>query len=110
MHTKTALVEELKKIDRVVESRAARARYLKWLVLDATTGQNALAQGEIFRQAVRPDGVVLTKFDSGARGGVAFSLAASLALPVIFVCDGEAYDAIHPFDPALYARSFAGLA
>jgi fused signal recognition particle receptor len=110
MHTKTALVEELKKIDRVVESRAARARYLKWLVLDATTGQNALAQAETFRQAVRPDGAVLTKFDSGARGGVAFSLAAALSLPVVFVCDGEGYDAIHPFDPALYARGFTGLA
>jgi fused signal recognition particle receptor len=109
MHTKSALVAELKKIDRVVESRAKGSRYIKYLVLDATTGRNALAQAEIFHQAVSLDGVILTKFDSSARGGVAFSLAEDLALPVIFICTGEKYGDIKPFDPKAYAEEFSGL-
>jgi fused signal recognition particle receptor len=109
MHTKTALVEELKKIDRVVESRASEARYVKWLVLDATTGRNALAQAEIFHGAVTLDGIILTKYDSGARGGVVYSLAAELHLPVIFVGDGEKYGDLRFFDPREYTRNFVGL-
>jgi fused signal recognition particle receptor len=109
MHTKAALVEELKKIDRVVESKASGGLYLKWLVLDATTGRNALAQAEVFHQAVTLDGVILTKFDSTARGGVVFSLAESLKLPVRYVCNGESYRDIKPFDPSAYAREFVGL-
>jgi fused signal recognition particle receptor len=109
MHTKSALLEELKKIDRVVESKAGKGgRYLKWLVLDATTGRNALAQAEIFHEAVKLDGVILTKFDSTARGGVVFSLARSLSLPVIYLCDGEKYEDIRPFDPSLFVREFVG--
>jgi fused signal recognition particle receptor len=109
MHTKSALVEELKKIDRVVESKAPDARYIKLLVLDATTGRNALAQAETFHEAVALDGVILTKYDSSARGGVAFSLSASLKLPVVFVCFGEKYGDIKPFDPAEYTKEFIGL-
>jgi fused signal recognition particle receptor len=108
MHTKTTLVEELKKIDRVVESKAAGGPYLKWLVLDATTGRNALVQAETFHGALALDAVILTKFDSGARGGVAFSLTRSLGLPVVFVCNGEKYGDIRDFDPRQYAREFAG--
>jgi fused signal recognition particle receptor len=109
MHTKTALMEELKKIDRVVESKAPQARYLRWLVLDSTTGRNALAQAETFHQAVALDGVILTKFDSSARGGVVFSLAAELQLPVIFICNGERYGDIKPFDPKEYTKEFIGI-
>jgi fused signal recognition particle receptor len=109
MHTRAALVEELKKIDRVVESRAAGGRYVKYLVLDATTGRNALAQAEIFHQAVSLDGCILTKFDSSARGGVVFSLAEDLRLPVLYLCTGEKYGDISPFDPHRYAEEFAGL-
>ncbi|MDR0708949.1 MAG: signal recognition particle-docking protein FtsY [Spirochaetaceae bacterium] len=112
MHTKSALVEELKKIDRVVESRAGDAAaggYLKWLVLDATTGRNALAQAEIFHEAVKLDGVILTKYDSTARGGVVFSLAGTLSLPVIYICDGEKYENIRPFDASAFAGEFTGL-
>jgi fused signal recognition particle receptor len=108
MHTKSALVEELRKIDRVVESRAAGARYVKYLVLDATTGRNALAQAEIFHEAVSPEGVILTKYDSTAKGGVVFSLAAQLRLPVMYLCTGEQYGDISAFDPRRYAREFAG--
>jgi fused signal recognition particle receptor len=110
MHTKSTLIEELKKIDRVVESKAQDARYLKWLVLDATTGRNALVQAETFHGAVALDGVILTKFDSGARGGVVFSLAGDLGLPVVFVGDGETYEALKDFDPHGYVLGFTGLA
>jgi fused signal recognition particle receptor len=110
MHTKSALVEELKKIDRVVESRSGGGRYIKYLVLDATTGRNALAQAEIFHQAVSLDGCILTKCDSSARGGVVFSLAEDIGLPVRYLCTGEKYGDISPFDPRRYAEEFAGLA
>ena len=110
MHTKSALVEELKKIDRVVDSRAAGCNYIKYLVLDATTGRNALAQAEIFKDAVSPNGVILTKYDSSARGGTVFSLAEDLGLPVVFLCTGEKYGDIAPFDPRRYAEEFTGLA
>jgi fused signal recognition particle receptor len=109
MHTKTALVEDLRKIDRIVESKAANARYIKWLVLDATTGRNALAQAETFHQAVKLDGVILTKFDSSARGGVAFSLAEELNIPVTFICYGEKYGDIKPFNTSEYTKEFIGL-
>ena len=119
MHTKSALVEELRKIDRVIESRASDSEspngkleydYKKYLVLDATTGRNAIAQAEIFKEAVSIDGVILAKYDSSARGGVVFSLAEDLKLPVIFLCTGEKYGDISPFDGRRYAEEFVGLA
>jgi fused signal recognition particle receptor len=111
MHTKSALVEELKKIDRVLETKLGTAESCKkWLVLDATTGRNAVAQAEIFHGAVKLDGVILTKYDSSAKGGAVFSLASELSLPVVFICDGENYDAIRLFDPRRFSREFAGLA
>jgi len=113
MHTKSALVEELRKIDRVVEAKAGSAkqdlRYVKYLVLDATTGRNAFAQAEIFHSAVDLDGVILTKYDSTAKGGVVFSLASELKLPVIYVCTGEKYSDIEEFDPKKFTSEFAGL-
>jgi fused signal recognition particle receptor len=109
MHTKAALVEELRKIDRVVEAKCADARYLKYLVLDATTGRNAYAQAEIFHDAVKLDGVILTKYDSSAKGGVVFSLASGLKLPVVFICTGEKYGDIEIFDPHKFAGEFAGI-
>ena len=121
MHTKSALVEELRKIDRVVETKAGSAReiaqdadkkslcYLKYLVLDATTGRNAFAQAEIFHSAVDLDGVILTKYDSTAKGGVVFSLASELQLPVIYVCTGEKYSDIEEFDSKKFASEFSGI-
>jgi fused signal recognition particle receptor len=113
MHTKSALVEELRKIDRVVESKAGGlaggVSYLKYLVLDATTGRNAFAQAEIFHGAVVLDGVILTKYDSTAKGGVVFSLVSELKLPVVYVCTGEKYGDIELFDPHKFAREFAGI-
>jgi fused signal recognition particle receptor len=109
MHTKSALVEELRKIDRVVESKTESVKYLKYLVLDATTGRNAFAQAEIFHGAVALDGVILTKYDSTAKGGVVFSLASELKLPVVYICAGEKYGDIDFFDPHKFAREFAGI-
>jgi fused signal recognition particle receptor len=109
MHTKSALVEELKKIDRVVENKLGKASlYIKWLVLDATTGRNALSQAEVFHQAAALDGAILTKYDSGARGGIVFSLASELKIPTVFLCNGEGYDHIMSFEKSAFAKDFAG--
>jgi fused signal recognition particle receptor len=109
MHTKSALVEELKKIDRVLENKLGKdALYIKWLVLDATTGRNALSQAEVFHEAAALDGAILTKYDSGAKGGIVFSLASELKIPTVFLCNGEGYDHIMPFDKNAFAKDFAG--
>jgi fused signal recognition particle receptor len=113
MHTKAALVEELRKIGRVLENKLGNngdsgpVRCIKWLVLDATTGRNALAQAGTFHEAVELDGVILTKYDSSAKGGIVFSLASELKLPAVFLCDGEKYENIRVFDKAEFAREFA---
>jgi fused signal recognition particle receptor len=109
MHTKSALVEELRKIDRVVQTKAQSARYLKFLVLDATTGRNAYAQAEIFHDAVALDGVILTKYDSTAKGGVVFSLVSGLSLPVAYICTGEKYADIEIFNPHKFVMEFTGI-
>jgi len=109
MHTKSALVEELRKIDRVVQTKAQNARYLKFLVLDATTGRNAYAQAEIFHDAVALDGVILTKYDSTAKGGVVFSLVSGLRLPVAYICTGEKYADIEIFNPHKFVVEFTGI-
>ncbi|MDR2842275.1 MAG: signal recognition particle-docking protein FtsY [Spirochaetaceae bacterium] len=106
MHTKQGLVDELKKIDRVVLTQSALINYKKILVLDATTGTNALAQAETFNEAVTIDGCILTKFDSAAKGGVVFPLAKKFRLPVFFVCNGEKYEDISPFNADDYVREF----
>jgi fused signal recognition particle receptor len=109
MHTKTALIEELKKIDRVLENKLGKGGiYTKWLVLDATTGRNALAQAEVFHEAAILDGAILTKYDSGAKGGIVFSLASELNIPTVYLCNGEGYDHIMPFNKTAFAKEFAG--
>jgi fused signal recognition particle receptor len=111
MHTKKALVEELKKIDRVIQhadNEKGGIASLKYLVLDATTGRNAVAQAEIFHEAVHLDGVILCKMDSTAKGGVLFSLAAKFSLPPAFLCNGERYEDISVFDPERFVDAFLG--
>jgi fused signal recognition particle receptor len=112
MHTKAALVEELKKIDRVTHSKGAGtpedSRTYRWLVLDATTGGNALVQAETFHEAVKLDGVILSKMDSSAKGGIVFPLAAKLKLPVLYTCDGEKYENIRPFNADECIKEFLG--
>lgn len=108
LHNKENLVNELKKIDRIASAKADEGCYKKILAVDATTGQNALRQAEVFHEAVGIDAVVLTKYDSTAKGGGIISIGKELALPVLFVCDGESYADIHPFEPELYADEFLG--
>lgn len=109
MHTKQNLIKELSKMDKIVAAKADPSRYRRLLVVDATTGQNALAQAESFAEAVSIDGLVLTKYDSSAKGGVALAIAKRLGLPTAFVCDGERYEDIRPFDPDAYLDEFLGL-
>jgi fused signal recognition particle receptor len=105
MHTKSALVAELEKIDRVIR-KSADIIYRKCLVLDATTGRNALSQAEVFKDAVDIDAVILTKMDSSARGGIVWSLAAEAGLPVAFVGSGEEYGALQKFDERAFVEKF----
>ncbi len=97
MHTKHNLVRELAKMDRIVGARAQPSRYKKLLVVDGTTGQNALRQAEIFGEAVRLDGAVLSKYDSSGKGGIVISLAYERGIPTAFLGTGEEYDDIKPF-------------
>ncbi|MDR3312437.1 MAG: signal recognition particle-docking protein FtsY [Spirochaetaceae bacterium] len=106
LHNKENLVRELQKIERVAQSRAGEGCCKKLLVLDATTGQNAVAQTEVFHRAVGVDAVILTKADSAAKGGALFTIGREMDIPGAFVCTGETYADIRPFDPAEYTNSF----
>lgn len=98
LHVKANLMEELKKMSRVVEREYPEANFYKFIVLDATTGQNAANQVEIFNQAVGIDGIVLTKLDGTAKGGFVVSMCGELEVPVVFVGTGEMLDDIDEFD------------
>ncbi len=102
LQTKVNLMEELKKIGRVVGRELPGAPHETWLVLDATTGQNALSQAKIFNEAVKLSGVVLAKLDSTAKGGVVIGIAGQLGVPVRFVGLGESIEDLREFD----AREF----
>ncbi len=108
LHNKENLVRELQKIDRIAASRADDGCYRKFLVLDATTGQNALRQAESFHEAVGVDAIILTKYDSTASGGVAVSVGKELGLPVAFLGTGEGYDDFIPFDSGNYLTDLIG--
>ncbi len=108
LHNKENLVRELQKIDRVASSKASEGCYKKILVLDATTGQNAFRQAEVFHEAVGVDCIILTKYDSSAKGGVAFSLGKELQIPIAFIGFGETYDDISLFDTEKYIDEFMG--
>jgi fused signal recognition particle receptor len=99
LHTRYNLMEELKKVHRVAAKAAPGAPHAVWLVLDATTGQNALAQARAFTEAVGVTGVILAKLDTSARGGMAFAVQAELGLPILFVGLGEKPEDLAPFDP-----------
>jgi fused signal recognition particle receptor len=108
MHTRSDLLRELGKMDKIVAARAAGAEYRRLLVIDSTTGQNGLRQAETFGSAVSIDGVVLTKHDSSAKGGMAIALAKELGLPTAFVGTGESYGDIAPFSLDVFLDSFLG--
>ncbi|MFN8433813.1 MAG: signal recognition particle-docking protein FtsY [Anaerolineales bacterium] len=99
LHTRFNLMEELKKVNRVVGKALPGAPHQVWLVLDATTGQNALQQARSFKEAVNVSGVILTKLDSSARGGMAFAIQRQLGLPILFAGLGEKPEDLTPFDP-----------
>jgi fused signal recognition particle receptor len=105
LHTKKNLMEELAKMRRIAAREVPGAPHQVLLVLDATTGMNGLAQARRFVEAAGATGVVLTKLDGSARGGIVLAIYRELALPVLFVGVGEAMDDLVPFDPADYARA-----
>ena len=104
LHTRYNLMEELKKVHRVVGKALPGAPSAVLLVLDATTGQNAIAQARAFQQAVNVNGVILTKLDSSARGGMAFAIQEELRLPILFAGLGEKPEDLTPFDPMAFVR------
>jgi len=99
LHTRFNLMEELKKVLRVAGKSLPGAPHAVWLVMDATTGQNALQQARAFKEAVDVTGVILAKLDSSARGGMAFAIQHELGLPILFAGLGEGADDLEPFDP-----------
>lgn len=104
LHTRFNLMEELKKVNRVVGKAFAGAPHEVWLVLDATTGQNALQQARSFKEAVNVTGVILSKLDSSARGGMAFAIQRELGLPILFAGLGEKPEDLTPFDPDAFVE------
>jgi fused signal recognition particle receptor len=107
LHTKTGLMDELGKIKRVMEKRAAAVDEVL-LVLDATIGQNGLTQARVFADVVDITGVVLTKLDGTAKGGIVFRVQQELGVPVKLVGLGEGPDDLAPFEPAAFVDALLG--
>jgi fused signal recognition particle receptor len=105
LHTQANLMEELTKVRRVIGQRLDGAPHETLLVVDATTGQNGLQQARLFGQAVEVSGIVLTKLDGSAKGGIAIAIAHELGLPVKLIGIGEGLDDLRPFDPDEFARA-----
>ena len=104
LHNKKNLMEELKKINRVVDREFPQADRKNLIVLDATTGQNAIAQVEVFNEAIDIDGIVLTKLDGTAKGGVVLAIKHDMDIPVYFVGVGEGIDDLMEFDAQSYVE------
>ncbi len=107
LHNKVNLMEELKKIDRVIDREFPDAMRLNYIVLDATTGQNALSQIELFNEAIDIDGIVLTKLDGTAKGGVVLAIAGEEEVPVVYVGVGEGIDDLEKFDAEDFVSAIA---
>jgi fused signal recognition particle receptor len=108
LHTQYNLMAELRKVRKVAANNVEGAPHETLLVLDATTGQNALSQARHFQEAVQVTGAVLAKLDGTARGGMVFAIARELALPVQFVGTGEHMEDLAPFDPDLFVEGLFG--
>ena len=102
LHTKTDLMNELGKIQRVIEKQGPVDEIL--LVIDATTGQNGIMQAKVFAESVKVSGVILTKLDGSAKGGIVISIQRDLGIPVKFVGLGEEMDDLAPFEPELFVE------
>lgn len=108
LHTKANLMEELKKVCRVLGRELAGAPHQTLLVVDATTGQNALAQARLFKEAVNVDGIVLTKLDGTAKGGIVVAISSDLQIPVRYIGIGESIEDLRPFDADLFVEALFG--
>jgi fused signal recognition particle receptor len=108
LHTKKNLMEEMKKMHRSLQKRLSTAPHEVLLVLDATTGNNALAQARQFHDALGVTGLVITKLDGTAKGGIVVAIARELNIPVKFVGLGEQVDDLQPFDPKQFAEALLG--
>lgn len=98
LHNKKNLMNELEKISGIVSREMPEALQLNYIVLDATTGQNAISQVEIFNEAIDLDGIILTKLDGTAKGGVVLAISSQLAVPVVYIGVGEGIDDLEDFD------------
>jgi fused signal recognition particle receptor len=108
LHTRFNLMEELKKVSKVVAKALPGAPHATWLVIDATTGQNALLQSKAFKEAVKVDGIILAKLDTSAKGGMAFAIQKELGLPILFAGLGETVDDLQPFSPESFVNGILG--
>jgi fused signal recognition particle receptor len=110
MHNKDNLLRELKKIDKVIRAKGIDdAHYKKVLVIDSTTGQNGFSQAQLFNDAIKLDALILSKYDSAAKGGSLVQIGEKLNLPVAFVGVGESYSDIKEFDEEEFLNSLVGL-
>ncbi len=105
LHTKTNLMEELKKIDRVTSKKLPGAPHEVWLVLDATTGQNAISQAKMFNEAIGVTGIILTKLDGTAKGGIVVGISHQLGIPIKYIGIGEQIDDLRPFEPDDFVKA-----
>ena len=105
LHNKKNLMDELKKINRIVEREYPEAYKETLIVLDGTTGQNALAQAKQFKEATDISGIILTKLDGTAKGGIAIAIQAELGIPVKYIGIGEQVDDLQPFDPDMFVNA-----
>jgi len=105
LHTQGNLMDELAKVRRVIAKQMPEAPHETLISIDATTGQNGLRQAQIFSEAVEVDGVVLTKLDGTAKGGIVLAIANELGIPVKLIGTGEKLEDLRPFDPEDFARA-----
>jgi len=107
LHTSADLMQELRKVQRVAKAQST-APVISLLVLDATTGQNGIQQARLFNEALELDGIILTKLDGTARGGIAVAIARELSLPIVRIGVGESVEDLHAFDATEFARALTG--
>ena len=105
LHTKVNLMEELQKIQRIAGRKLSGAPHKVWLVLDATTGQNAVSQAQIFNEALGVTGIILTKLDGTAKGGIVVGISHQLGLPIEYIGIGEKIDDLRPFIASDFVRA-----
>ena len=105
LHTQDDLMAELAKVRRVIAKQIPGAPHETLLTVDATTGQNGLRQAQMFSEAIEVSGLVLTKLDGTAKGGIALAIAGELGIPVKLIGTGEQLEDLRPFEPAEFARA-----